>query len=235
MILLIDLHERPLSAEAPISRKYVDDVFDLFGEDGNSLQGGAGGIRPLMEGGREAWRMLGRLRKRAYGRAGIKVEESGQNKEKDEMAPAGGEVEMEYHPPTSEMEPTTPPAPPPHSRQRMPSIATAGNLPAGEFEELLLMTDNIGQVNETEMGPNVSDIALKLWQGMVVQGSEPFTGQEKVVNAPTPMAMHAHYAPNGPRLEDSMDFDWGEWDAVFGRYTAVDEITGDLTGEFMVE
>jgi hypothetical protein len=237
MILLIDLHERPMSAEAPVSREFVDDIFDLFGEDGNSLQGGARGIRPLMEGGREAWKMLGRLRMKAYGRAGIKVEGPGGNKEKDRMAPtSSGEVEVDYCPPqTSEAEPATPPAPPAYNRSRMPSAAIASNLPAGEFENLLLMTDSIGEANGMEMGQNASGIALKMWQGMTGAGNELFMGQEKAVDAPTLLAMPTNYPPSGPGMEDTMDFDWGEWDAVFGRYTPVDGITGDLAGEFMVE
>lgn len=47
MILLLDLHERPLAAEAPRSRVFVDEVFSLF----QSHQG-------------EAWRMLERLRRK---------------------------------------------------------------------------------------------------------------------------------------------------------------------------
>ncbi|KAF8543686.1 hypothetical protein BDD12DRAFT_173468 [Trichophaea hybrida] len=48
MILLLDLHERPLAAEAPRSRVFVDEVFSLF----QSQQG-------------EAWRMLERLRRKS--------------------------------------------------------------------------------------------------------------------------------------------------------------------------
>ncbi|KAL7270116.1 hypothetical protein RUND412_007186 [Rhizina undulata] len=75
MILLLDLYERPFTAEAPRSRVYVDEVFALFGEHGNYSTGdGEVCPRPLMEGGREAWKMLGRLRRKAYFRAGLGVE-----------------------------------------------------------------------------------------------------------------------------------------------------------------
>jgi len=48
MILLLDLHERPLAPEAPRSRVFVDEIFSLFSEHPG-----------------EAWQMLGRLRRRA--------------------------------------------------------------------------------------------------------------------------------------------------------------------------
>jgi len=48
MILLLDLHERPLAPEAPRSRVFVDEIFSLFADHPG-----------------EAWHMLGRLRRRA--------------------------------------------------------------------------------------------------------------------------------------------------------------------------
>jgi hypothetical protein len=73
MIMLIDLYERPTSAEAPKSRAFVDKVFSLMGPDGG-VAGGEDGIprsRPLKDGGREAWDMLRRLREKAWLKAGL--------------------------------------------------------------------------------------------------------------------------------------------------------------------
>jgi hypothetical protein len=232
MILLIDLHERPMSAEAPKSRQFVDDVFDLFGEDGNYLHDGAGGIRPLMEGGRAAWRMLGRLRRKAYGKAGIKVEEPGENKDASEK-----EVEMDYSlPQIPEVQPSVSTC---NDQVVPPAANAANNIPAGGFGELLLMGDSISEADE--MGQDASE-ALKSWQGMEAAGevsgvNEISIGQDRIGNPMTsvPMPMGNSSGDTSSGMDDIMDFDWGEWDVVFGRYTAVDGITGDLAGEWKVE
>ncbi|KAK6353084.1 hypothetical protein TWF696_005074 [Orbilia brochopaga] len=77
MILLLDLYNTPKSEEAGPSRKLLDEVFELFGPDGNgnpnSTSTGAYDAlaqRPLVEGGNEAWGMMARLRAKAYARAG---------------------------------------------------------------------------------------------------------------------------------------------------------------------
>ena len=73
MIMLIDLHERPNSVEAPRSRALIDKIFSLSGPDGGIVSGEDGVTvqRPLREGGREAWDMLRRLRDKAWQRAGL--------------------------------------------------------------------------------------------------------------------------------------------------------------------
>ncbi|KAL2374775.1 hypothetical protein RJZ57_000741 [Blastomyces gilchristii] len=72
-IMLIDLYERPQTAEAPKSRAFIDKIFSLSGPDGGVV-GGEDGIstsRPLRDGGREAWDMLRRLREKAWLKAGL--------------------------------------------------------------------------------------------------------------------------------------------------------------------
>ncbi|KAF3929606.1 hypothetical protein ABW19_dt0209432 [Dactylella cylindrospora] len=74
MILLLDLYNRPVSDEIRPSRMLLDQVFNLFGPDGNGNPSGPPGAydalaqRPLVEGGKEAWAMMARLRVRAYAR-----------------------------------------------------------------------------------------------------------------------------------------------------------------------
>lgn len=71
--MLIDLYERPYSAEAPKSRAFIDKIFSLSGPDGGVV-GGEDGVstqRPLKDGGREAWDMIRRLRQKAWQRAGL--------------------------------------------------------------------------------------------------------------------------------------------------------------------
>ncbi|KAF3927017.1 hypothetical protein ABW21_db0201973 [Orbilia brochopaga] len=77
MILLLDLYNTPKSDEAYPSRKLLDEVFELFGPDGNGNPNApntgaydALAQRPLVEGGNEAWGMMARLRAKAYARAG---------------------------------------------------------------------------------------------------------------------------------------------------------------------
>jgi hypothetical protein len=62
MILLLDLHERPLAPEAPRSRVFVDEIFSLFSDHPG-----------------EAWRMLGRLRRRAEGNIAATPKSTGVN------------------------------------------------------------------------------------------------------------------------------------------------------------
>ncbi|KAI9730269.1 MAG: hypothetical protein M1834_006033 [Cirrosporium novae-zelandiae] len=73
MIMLVDLYERPHSAEASQSRFYIDKVFSLSGPDGGIVSGedGVSVQRPLREGGREAWDMIRRLRHKAWRKAGL--------------------------------------------------------------------------------------------------------------------------------------------------------------------
>ena len=82
MILLLDLFERPNSPEAPTGRMFLDQVFAIFGPDGNKVNAGDSEDddfvqRPLLEGGKEAWKMMGRLRRKAYAKAGVEVNEDG--------------------------------------------------------------------------------------------------------------------------------------------------------------
>lgn len=73
MIMLIDLYERPHSSEAPHSRTLIDTIFSLSGPDGGVVGGedGVSTARPLRDGGREAWRMMKRLREKAWLKAGL--------------------------------------------------------------------------------------------------------------------------------------------------------------------
>jgi hypothetical protein len=73
MIMLVDLYERPSSAEAPRSRALIDKIFSLSGPDGGIVSGEDGVTvqRPLREGGREAWDMLRRLRDKGWQKAGL--------------------------------------------------------------------------------------------------------------------------------------------------------------------
>jgi len=229
MILLIDLHERPQSAEAPRNREFVDEVFALFGEDGNSLLNAAGGNQPLLEGGSLAWKMLARLRKKAYKRAGIKIDK-----------PAGGGEEEGM------ATPTAPPKPrgisgrdghPNPDTLTVPATGDVGrgspepgtlpplDIPTGGFEEMLFITDNV--ITGTMLYKDTAEAAVKIWEkvaaaGIAVDGDTPMDP-----GMPTPPLEELPTdIPIGNATEvgadDVMDFDWEEWDAVFGRFTAIE-------------
>ena len=69
IILLIDLHERPHSDEAALSRAMIDKMFSLS-SPGKGLADERFTV-PLKEGGTEAWTMLRSLRHRAWQKAGL--------------------------------------------------------------------------------------------------------------------------------------------------------------------
>lgn len=64
-LLLADLLNFPHSDEAPTSQGLVDAIFDLYQVDQGMITGTDPPRRKLSPSGREAWSMLGRLRKKA--------------------------------------------------------------------------------------------------------------------------------------------------------------------------
>jgi len=229
MILLIDLHERPLSAEAPRSRGFVDEIFALFGEDGNSLLNAPGGNRPLLEGGSLAWKMLARLRKKAYERAGIKIDKpAGGGEEEGMVTPTAppkprGIVERDKH-----LSPDTLTIPATEDAGRgspEPGTLPPLDIPTGGFEEMLFITDNV--ITGTMLYEDTTEAAVKIWEnvaaaGIAVDGDAPMDP-----SMPTPPFEELPMdIPIGNVAEveadDVMDFDWEEWDAVFGRFTTIE-------------
>ena len=73
IIMLVDLHDRPHSDEAPRSRAMIDKMFALAdsGHDDPEVSRWPGTAVPLREGGEEAWIMLRKLRQKAWLKAGL--------------------------------------------------------------------------------------------------------------------------------------------------------------------
>lgn len=216
MILLLDLHERPFMPEAAKSRSFIDQVFAVFGEHGNYNTGdGEGGNRPLMEGGLEAWRMLWRLRKKAYEKAGVPVPEAPGSPEAPE-APGSPGPEPSACSVFAHMTPypTTPPLPPQTPQQTPP-------LPPGGFEELL----HIDTVIDAEDKAFFTDEMTANFVGGRLLGRSATT----TAPAPVPVQhMEALFPPEAMpegagEEEDLMDFNWEEWDQVFGKSVYVDD------------
>lgn len=200
MILLLDLHERPFMPEAAKSRSFIDQVFLVFGEHGN-YSNGDGGSRPLMEGGLEAWRMLWRLRKKAYEKAGIPVPEVDETTDE-----TSGHTRMDHAVESvgcaqfidaaRAAYPKTPPLP--------PQTANLAQAPPGGFEELLHM-DTI--IDAEDKAFFTEEVTASFERGVVPP--EPLFGEGE-----------------GEPPLDMMDFDWEEWDQVFGKSVFVDDVVG---------
>ncbi|CUS09771.1 unnamed protein product [Tuber aestivum] len=240
MLLLIDLHERPHSAEAPQSRRFVDEIFALFGEDGNSLLDAAGGNRPLLEGGSLTWKMLARLRKKAYERAGIKIRKPAERGEEEgtatPTAPAKTRGISERNRPMNVDTCAVPVANGPGGRSPGSNVLPPVDVPTGGFEEMLFITDNI--VTGTGRYKDSTEAAMKIWEAMAAAGiavdndspMDPGMPTPPLMEAPTgelPMGIPAGDVA-GIGVDDAMDFDWEEWDAVFGRFTAIEGVSSDM-------
>ena len=67
-VILTDLVDNPSSNEAAESRRLVDCIFSLLGEDSGVVAEQAGHLmdRKLPASGRECWQMLAALRRRAW-------------------------------------------------------------------------------------------------------------------------------------------------------------------------
>ncbi|KAI5844402.1 fungal-specific transcription factor domain-containing protein [Morchella snyderi] len=239
MILILDLHQRPFALEAPKSRGFVDEVFAVFGEHGNYSTGdGEGGNRPLMEGGREAWRMLWRLRKKAYEKAGIKIplpasqEESGTTKDPDIKLDGGCGSQQEYYPnfpqfamdhttadtPPVPVSPIPPPFIPAHVRTVTPPPPNMEDMTGGgSFEELLQMDTIIDAEDKAFFTDAVTAHFLQEQQSREVELSFGMTEEA----AEPPPATNQFNSPAEGAGRDMMDFDWEEWDQVFGKYVSV--------------
>ena len=70
-ILLDDVLKSPFSEEAQHSRMLVEKLFSLVGPHGIGLSNGRNSNKDLSPAGKEVWEMLRRLRRRAWGKAGI--------------------------------------------------------------------------------------------------------------------------------------------------------------------
>ena len=173
MILLLDLYERPHAPEAPRSRVFVDEVFALFGEFGNyTTEDGEACPRPLMEGGREAWKMLGRLRRRSYKRCGLEE---------------AGNVDVE--------------------REEIDAMCA-------------LVDEQSEEVAETELQQD-EEVRMVDFEAEVM-------GLEEEEEVRLQKELELLTGGGGE------DFDWKEWDLVFGRFVEVDEfVAGAGQGDWL--
>jgi hypothetical protein len=190
MILLLDLYERPHAPEAPRSRVFVDEVFALFGEFGNyTTENGETCSRPLMEGGREAWKMLSRLRRRSYKRCGL-----------EEDANGNGNVDVE--------------------RAEIDAMCAL----VDESEEMMHQPSPLPQQQNQQMMEQQQQQQQQQQDVRMLELDIALPGEEDEVR----LQKELEQLTAGGNAED---FDWKEWDLVFGRFVEVDEFVGGTAGQ----
>ncbi|OQE18036.1 hypothetical protein PENFLA_c022G06805 [Penicillium flavigenum] len=205
MIILIDLYERPYSPEASVSRGFVDQILLLSGPDGGVVSGGDDIFtqRPLRNGGREAWDMIRRLRQKAWQKAGLNPQ----------MPRTGQDWST-----TSDFANT------PYLNSMSSEAVTAPTTSAAVGAAL-----------------SSCDRAFSPDLPFAHSSAAPITTQQSLINPPEVNFVDTT-GPNIPpapensvpfMMDPSLNFDWGEWDNIFGQSLPVadelmelDQVTG---------
>ncbi|KGO72665.1 Signal recognition particle, SRP19 subunit [Penicillium italicum] len=205
MIILIDLYERPHSPEASVSRGFVDKILSLSGPDGGVVSGGDDIFtqRPLRNGGREAWGMIRRLRQKAWQKAGL-----------NPQLPWTGqdwstESDFANAPYFKSMSPTT--VAPPNTSA---AAVTTAHSSDREFAPSLAFAHSSAATIPTQqssVNPSTANF--------------PDTASQNILPAPEPS--------NPFIIDPNLNFDWVEWDNIFGQSLPVadelmelDQVTG---------
>ncbi|KAH8152507.1 uncharacterized protein LAJ45_03347 [Morchella importuna] len=236
MILILDLHERPFAPEAPSPAALSTKFSPSLASTGTTLQATA----------RVAYEKAGiKIPPSAP------QEQSGTTKDPDTklggcgvqlggcVSPLGGcNSQQEYYPnfPQFAMDHTTavtqpapvPPIPPPfipvHVRPVTPPPPKMDDVPGGgSFEELLQMDTIIDAEDKAFFTDAVAAHFLQEQQSRDVELGFGMT--EEAASPPPPPASQFTPPAEGAG-QDMMDFDWEEWDQVFGKYVSVD--VGDI-------
>lgn len=279
--MLIDLYERPYSPEAYKSRAFIDRILALSGPDGGVVGGedGISTLRPLKDGGREAWDMIRRLRQKAWQKAGLNPEMLWTEKGQIEagITSPGGEFHSLHgslHPGSSSA--TDSPATSTSTHQsivpdrqvydfnrrfynitRTHILQNPSSPAAAPRPSLLRYSQTFGQhprlhstseYNNTPAavavpapGPLATPSVAASSPDMVSSsGSPPSTHAATVQPSNQPPSNHTPTAPHMPfmdpispnpplmgiptppsMVDPNLNFDWDQWDAVFGQHLPV--------------
>ena len=244
-IMLIDLYERPHDPEASKSRAFIDRILSLTGPDGGVV-GDEDEIttsRPLKDGGREAWDMIRRLRRKAWQKAGLdpqrlwteSVPVNYNNNGAPDYSKAAAQAASSQlaGPPESLLSPrpeesSMPNSPSPHSIASPPFPATdKGSMALPNLGTTLTSTvpspTNTGPLSGNQQQPRaaVSSSPTASSLSQFVDALDDWHGTSTI----PAVAM-----PASPPAVDpsSLSFDWDEWDAVFGQHLHIpDEMMAD--------
>lgn len=204
-IILIDLYERPYSPEASVSRGFVDQILSLSGPDGGVVSGGDDIFtqRPLRNGGREAWGMIRRLRQKAWQKAGL-----------DPTLPWTGQdwsTESDF-------------ANASHFKS-MSSATVAAPTTSAAATTALSSYDEAFAPSPTFARSSAATISTQ--QSLVDSARVNFleTADSGILPASEPSVPFM--------IDPCLNFDWGEWDNIFGQSLPVadelmelDQVTG---------
>lgn len=249
--MLIDLYERPYSSEAPKSRAFIDKIFSLSGPDGGVV-GGEDGVstqRPLKDGGREAWDMIRRLRQKAWQRAGLDPHKLWTEKAQMEAGlapvdgygitdpcrtsnssgrqqPADGDGQLSdfsktfYSITRSQKVPPVQnhvsAAKPSSLRYQVDPLKTSA--PGSPMHSSpLLQSQSPGRLETLpDAGlPSPGGVQVNPTTPSGLPCMDPASPNAQAMGVPTPPSM----------VDPNLNFDWDQWDAVFGQHLPVaDEI-----------
>ncbi|CAI7578741.1 unnamed protein product [Penicillium discolor] len=205
MIILIDLYERPYSPEASVSRGFVDQILSLSGPDGGVVSGGDDIFtqRPLRNGGREAWGMIRRLRQKAWQKAGL-----------NPQLPCTGQdwsTETDF-------------ANAPYFKSMSSEIVAA---PTTSAAATAAVSSYDKEFSPGSAFARSSAATIPTQQSLVNSSTVNFldTAGQNIMPAPELSAPFM--------IDPSLNFDWGEWDNIFGQSLPVadelmelDQVTG---------
>lgn len=247
--MLIDLYERPYSAEAPKSRAFIDKIFSLSGPDGGVV-GGEDGVstqRPLKDGGREAWDMIRRLRQKAWQRAGLDPQKLWTEKAQMQagLAPVDEHGLTEPYQSPNPMGSST--APLTNSRRAQTDSAKSFNdmirpqilPPSASYPKPSPLRHQIPPsvsasapdapptppISHSPTNPNrLLDTTLTDTQLSTPDGISQLHNTTLPFIDPTPPSVKPMGISTPPSMVDpNLNFDWDQWDAVFGQHLPVSD------------
>ncbi|EAW07161.1 putative C6 transcription factor [Aspergillus clavatus NRRL 1] len=246
MIMLIDLYERPYSSEASKSRAFIDKVFSLSGPDGGVV-GGEDGVttqRPLKDGGREAWDMIRRLRQQAWQKAGLDPQKLWT--EQAQIQAGVPSTPTEYSSASSTQAPAITPL---NSRKQLSDfskmfynmtrshVLSPATRPSSLRYQLpppvRTIPSTTSQINPLPRFPVSSTtpnppVIPPLTTPEILAPPNPFA--QPAIPPPSSLPYMdttfpitgAVAAPTPPSMVDpNVNFDWDQWDAVFGQHLPV--------------
>ncbi|KAJ5100071.1 hypothetical protein N7532_007072, partial [Penicillium argentinense] len=237
MIMLIDLYERPYSPEASRSRAFIDRILALSGPDGGVV-GGEDGVstqRPLKDGGREAWDMIRRLRQKAWQKAGLNPQmlwteqdqiQAGISSPAPEPNSMRGPVYPDASSPSASTMAQRPPPPPDHqltdfnrtfynmTRTHIPptsAVSSASLRPSPLRYSYQPPPPN--QTGATAATTRYNNTPAAVMPTASVASQSISATSPEAMNMPTPPSM----------VDPNLNFDWDQWDAVFGQHLPVSD------------
>ena len=255
--MLIDLYERPFDPEAPKSRAFIDKIFSLTGPDGGVVgdeDDDMAASRPLKDGGREAWDMIGRLRQKAWQKAGLDPQKlytdpvvTSMNCQVD-RARGTPNANYDASDPQALSQPAKPEAA--HLSLAFPGAATStillpkSTFPSEKTSPVVATGIKDSSSNTVHRNPSAATLSTV----PIIPSGPLSTNQQYPTSAAAPPSTLSQrfvdiIPPIGPSLDDytrmastssapaivdPSSFDWDQWDAVFGQHLPIpDEIRAD--------